>query len=196
MQRCFEDANGDDDDFGDYLKRHPDVFVAFEKERCARKSAKSTAVAKPNVQQPSVADCFKPKLKHTAAKAQQMTKAIAGFIVRGMHSYSIVEEPGFVAVMNTAMPEYVVPSRTTFSRAIIPELYASKKQNLMSSLKAMIDSGVEAILITTDSWTSRLMKATCQLHATSWTVHFSCMCTHWHVLKWRTLTQPETWCCF
>lgn len=93
-----------------HLKRHPDVFVAFEKERCARKSAKSTAMAKPNVQQPSVADCFKPKLKHTAAKAQQMTKAIAGFIVRGMHSYSIVEEPGFVAVLNSAMPEYVVHS--------------------------------------------------------------------------------------
>ncbi|KAH6938415.1 hypothetical protein HPB50_009145 [Hyalomma asiaticum] len=136
-----------------HLKRHPDVFVTYEKERCARKSVKSTA--KPDVQQPSVADRFKPKLKHTAPKAQQMTKAIAGFIVHGMHSYSVVEEPGFVAVMNAAMPEYVVPSWTTFSRAIIPELYASKKQNLMNSLQAVIDGGVEAISITTDSWTSR-----------------------------------------
>lgn len=149
--------------------------MAFEKERCARKSAKSTAVAKPNVQQPSVADCFKPKLKHTAAKAQQMTKAIAGFIVRGMHSYNIVEEPGFVAVMNTAMPEYVVPSRTTFSRAIIPERYASKKQNLMSSLKAVIDSGVEAISITTDSWISRAnesyLSVTCHVMDSSFQLH-------------------------
>ncbi|KAL3186677.1 hypothetical protein MRX96_026835 [Rhipicephalus microplus] len=119
-----------------HLKRHPYVFVTHEKERCARQSAKSTA--KPDVQQPSVADRFKPKLKHTVPKAQQMTKAIAGFRVRGMHSYSVVEEPGFVAVMNAAMPEYVVPSRTTFSRAIILEFYASKKQNLMNSLQAVI----------------------------------------------------------
>ncbi|KAH6927423.1 hypothetical protein HPB50_003458 [Hyalomma asiaticum] len=156
-----------------HLKRHPDVFVTYEKERCARKSVKSTA--KPDVQQPSVADRFKPKLKHTAPKAQQMTKAIAGFIVRGMHSYSVVEEPGFVAVMNAAMPEYVVPSRTTFSRAIIPELYASKKQNLMNSLQAVIDGGVEAISITTDSWTSRAnesyLSVTCHIMDSSFQLH-------------------------
>ncbi|KAH6928128.1 hypothetical protein HPB50_012119 [Hyalomma asiaticum] len=156
-----------------HLKRHPDVFVTYEKERCARKSVKSTA--KPDVQQPSVADRFKPKLKHTAPKAQQMTKAIAGFIVRGMHSYSVVEEPGFVAVMNAAMPEYVVPSRTTFSQAIIPELYASKKQNLMNSLQAVIDGGVEAISITTDSWTSRAnesyLSVTCHIMDSSFQLH-------------------------
>ncbi|KAH6946485.1 hypothetical protein HPB50_013722 [Hyalomma asiaticum] len=133
-----------------HLKRHPDVFVAYEKERCARKSVKSTA--KPDVQQPSVADRFKPKLKHTAPKAQQMTKAIAGFIVRGMHSYSVVEEPGFVAVMNAAMPEYVVPSWTTFSRAIIPELYASKKQNLMNSLQAL--NALEVVQDVPTRWNS------------------------------------------
>ncbi|KAH6942679.1 hypothetical protein HPB50_009230 [Hyalomma asiaticum] len=156
-----------------HLKRHPDVFVTYEKERCARKSVKSTA--KPDVQQPSVADRFKRKLKHTAPKAQQMTKAIAGFIARGMHSYSVVEEPGFVAVMNAAMPEYVVPSRTTFSRAIIPELYASKKQNLMNSLQAVVDGGVEAISITTDSWTSRAnesyLSVTCHIMDSSFQLH-------------------------
>ncbi|KAH9379315.1 hypothetical protein HPB48_016825 [Haemaphysalis longicornis] len=70
-----------------------------------------------------------------------------------MHYYSIVEEVGFVAAMNTTMPVYFVPSRSMFSRAIIPELNASKKQNLMSSLKAVIDSGIEVISFTTDSWT-------------------------------------------
>ncbi|KAH7954177.1 hypothetical protein HPB49_016119 [Dermacentor silvarum] len=111
------------------------------------------------MQQPSVADRFKPKRKHTAPKAEQMTEAIAGFILRGMHSYSVVEELGFVALMNAAMPEYVVPSRTTFSRAIIPELFATKKQNLMNSLQAVIEGGVEAISITTDSWTLRANKS-------------------------------------
>lgn len=46
--------------------------------------------------------------------------------MHGMHSYSVVEEPGFLAVVNVAMPEYVVPSQT-FIREIISELYTSKK---------------------------------------------------------------------
>lgn len=143
-----------------HLKRHPDVFVTYKKEHCARKSVKSTAVTKPDAQQPSVADRSKLKLKHTAPKQQEMTKAIAG-LVRGMQSYSVVEEPGFVAIKNVAIPEYIVPSQTTFSRAIIPELYASKKQTLISSLQAVIDSRVEVISITTDSWTHVLMKDIC-----------------------------------
>lgn len=40
-----------------------------------------------------------------------------------MHPYSVVEEAGFVAVMNAAMPEYVVLSQTTLCTVIIPELY-------------------------------------------------------------------------
>ncbi|KAL3208585.1 hypothetical protein MRX96_038990 [Rhipicephalus microplus] len=92
-----------------------------------------------------------------------------------MHSYNVVEEPGFVAVMNAAMPEYVMPSRTTFSRAIILELYASKKQNLMHSLQAVIDGGVEAISITTDSWTSRAnesyLSVTCHIMDSSFQLH-------------------------
>ncbi|KAH7960197.1 hypothetical protein HPB49_003516 [Dermacentor silvarum] len=156
-----------------HLKRHPDVFVTYGKEHCAQKSVKSTA--KPDVQQPSVADRFKPKLKHTAPKAQQMTKAIAGYIGRGIHSYSVVQELGFVAVMNAAMPEYVVSSWATFSRAIIPELYASKKQNSINSLQAVIDGGVEAISITTDSWTLRANESyfsvTCHVMDSSLQLH-------------------------
>ncbi|KAL1472965.1 hypothetical protein MTO96_039036 [Rhipicephalus appendiculatus] len=158
-----------------HLKRHPDDFGAYEKELCARQSSKCATVAKPTVLQPSVADRYKPKLKSTAPKAQQMTKAIAGFVVRGMHSYNVVEELGFLAIVNAAIPEYVVPSRTTFSRTIIPELYASKKRSLMDNLQAVIDSGVEAISITTDGWTSRAnesyLSVTCHVMDSSFQQH-------------------------
>lgn len=83
-----------------HLKRDPDGFVAYEKERSARKS-----VAKLDAQRPSVAYHFKPKLKYTPQKAQQMTKAIGRFIAHGMHFCCVVEEPGFVAVTDTAVTD-------------------------------------------------------------------------------------------
>ncbi|KAH8033449.1 hypothetical protein HPB51_012902 [Rhipicephalus microplus] len=96
-----------------HLQRLPDDFKAYEKERCAWQSSKCAMLTKPIVLQTLVADRFKPQLKSTMQKAQEMTKAIARFVVRGMHFYSVVEEPGFLAILNAAVPEYVVPSRTT-----------------------------------------------------------------------------------
>ncbi|KAH7979349.1 hypothetical protein HPB49_009125 [Dermacentor silvarum] len=63
-------------------------------------------------------------MKASAPKAQQMTKMMARFVARGMHPYNIVEETGILDMMKFAMPDYAVQSRTTFSRAIIPDLYA------------------------------------------------------------------------
>ncbi|KAG0443992.1 hypothetical protein HPB47_014305 [Ixodes persulcatus] len=71
-----------------------------------------------------------------------------------MHPYSIVEESGFVEMMKLAMPDYTVPSRTTFSRAVIPDLYESKKKELKKSLRDIFSSGAECYSITTDGWTS------------------------------------------
>lgn len=139
-----------------HLKRHPDSYKTFECERQARGSAvKHKNGSKPNHQQPSVADSFKPKLKPTAPKAKQMTAIIANFIASGMHPYSIVEESGFVEMMKLAMPDYTVPSRTTFSRVVIPDLYESKKKELRKSLRDIFSSGAECYSITTDGWTSR-----------------------------------------
>lgn len=53
---------------------------------------------------------------------------IGRFIARGMHAYNVVEEAGFLDLMDCAMPDCVVLSRTTFSRAFIPELYKSEKK--------------------------------------------------------------------
>ncbi|KAH7937335.1 hypothetical protein HPB49_011018 [Dermacentor silvarum] len=68
-----------------------------------------------------------------------------------MHPYNIVEEPGFLDIMKFAMPDYAVPSRTTFSRAIIPDLYASSKEKAGD----IFASEVESLSITIDGWTSR-----------------------------------------
>ncbi|KAL3220223.1 hypothetical protein MRX96_030045 [Rhipicephalus microplus] len=86
-----------------------------------------------------------------------MTKKIAAFIACGLQPYSVVEEPSFIEMMRCAIPKYVVPSRKTFSRTAIPDLYAAKKKNeLKKHIMAVFDdSGAECFTLTTDRWTSR-----------------------------------------
>lgn len=127
--------------------------------RPTKKSAPHVKVKKnaagKSTPQPSVASHFRPTLKSTAPKARQLTEKIATFIVGGLHSYSVVEESGFVEMLKCAIPEYSVPSRTTFSRSVIPDLYAAKKAEVMKALHSVIEAGVECYSLTTDSWTSR-----------------------------------------
>lgn len=137
-----------------HLKRHPDAYQAYMEERQARKNtAKLKSVSTPS--QPSVADSFKQKMKPTGPRAKHMTKMIANFIARGKHPYSVVEEGGFVDMVAFAMPDYSVPSRTTFSRAVIPNLYESKKKEVKRKLQEIFSRGAECYSLTTDGWTSR-----------------------------------------
>ncbi|KAG0423820.1 hypothetical protein HPB47_000430 [Ixodes persulcatus] len=112
-----------------HLMRHPDSHKVYLDKHHARGCATNLkqAIGNPSAH-PSIADSFKPKMKASALKAQQMTKMIGCFIARGMHSYNVVKEAGFLDLINCAMLDYIVPSRTMFSRAVIPELYESKKK--------------------------------------------------------------------
>ncbi|KAH7941310.1 hypothetical protein HPB49_012075 [Dermacentor silvarum] len=139
-----------------HLRRHPDLHKDYQEKRDAReRPSKLKGVSKASGQQPSIADSFKPKMKAPAPKAQQMTKIIARFVARGMHPYNIVEEPGFLDVMKFTMPDYAVLSRTMFSRAIIPDLYASSKEKVKKKLGDIFASGVESLSITPAGWTLR-----------------------------------------
>ncbi|KAG0437759.1 hypothetical protein HPB47_017298 [Ixodes persulcatus] len=136
-----------------HLKKHPSLYAAYEEERAAREKQKKSAGQ--STPQPSVSSHFRPTMKSTAPKARQVTQKIAAFIAGGLHSYSVVEENGFVEMLRCVIPEYSVPSRTTFSRSVIPDLYAAKKAEVMQALRSIFDAGVECYCLTTDSWTSR-----------------------------------------
>lgn len=45
-----------------------------------------------------------------------------------LHSYLIIEEPRFLALIHAAVPECQVPSRTTFSRSVVPQLCIKEKE--------------------------------------------------------------------
>jgi len=64
---------------------------------------------------------FMPKLSD--GKIKFINKTIAQFIAIDMQSVRIVESAGFISLMNELEPCYAIPSKSTFSRNILPELY-------------------------------------------------------------------------
>jgi len=80
--------------------------------------------------------------------------------------YSVVENRGFRELMAVVEPRYQLPSRTTFSRHLLPELYNKTKQALVRRITSDLVgpgddadpcSGCPAFSFTTDCWTSSAM---------------------------------------
>ncbi|KAG0429922.1 hypothetical protein HPB47_023163 [Ixodes persulcatus] len=150
---CLKTPTGTTTTLVNHLRCHPGPFKKFEKMR-ASEGAKKTEAKKSDggVAAPVP---FKPKLKKDSQRAKTLTKKTALFLATGLHSYSIVEEPGFLALMNVAVPEYQVPSRTTFSRGVVPELCAKEKERIKGELCDHFESESPCYALTTDGWTSR-----------------------------------------
>lgn len=56
-------------------------------------------------------------------RAQAISDAIAKMMAIDYQPYSLVEDRGFVNLLSVLEPRYHVPSRTTFSRFILPKIY-------------------------------------------------------------------------
>lgn len=101
------------------------------------------------------------------ADKNKLTDAIAKFVASTCSTYSIVESEGFVNLMRVASPNYVVPSRTTFSERKIPELYTRMKEHLMLKLSA-----AQYVSITADGWSadnsSQFLGVTCTTLDADW----------------------------
>lgn len=68
--------------------------------------------------------------------------------------FSVVEDCGFKDLVNYLEPKYKIPSRQTFSRRIIPEMFEEKR----TKIKNVIDqdyNNLESLSITADLWSSR-----------------------------------------
>lgn len=53
----------------------------------------------------------------------------------------MVNRRGFQTLIRTLEPKYTIPSRTTFSREIIPRLYESEKERIQKILNHDIEEG-------------------------------------------------------
>ena len=70
-------------------------------------------------------------------------------IVKDMQPFSIVEDEGFREFLAALDPSFSLPSRTTLTKELLPDMYNTTVIRLKEALKT-----AEAIALTTDGWTS------------------------------------------
>ena len=80
-------------------------------------------------------------LASSSIRAQELTNAIAKMMIRDLEPYSLVDHRGFRALMRTLAPQYVIPSRTTFSRELIPGIYENEKHRIKLIIQEDIAEG-------------------------------------------------------
>lgn len=103
----------------------------------------------------------------TISKQKAITDAISFMIAVDFQPFSIVEDTGFQHVMHTADPAYKIPSRSHFSKTLIPMNYTAMREKVEILLKS-----AQAISLTTDTWTSNrtqsYMAVTAHFISPSW----------------------------
>ena len=78
------------------------------------------------------------KYDSKSAKASEITKNVANFIIKDLRPFRIVDAP-----------RYSMPLRKQFAEEIIPAMYISVSQEIKKKLKC-----AEQVALTTDGWTS------------------------------------------
>lgn len=89
------------------------------------------------------------KYSRTSQRHLNITTAIGMFIAKDLRPYSVVENEGFRNLLTVIDPRYEVPSRTHFATSVLPKMYHTVKDKVVSDLKT-----ATAISLTTDGWTS------------------------------------------
>ncbi|XP_053145086.1 zinc finger BED domain-containing protein 4-like [Hemicordylus capensis] len=81
-----------------------------------------------------------------------LTRLIGEMISTDDQPFQVVENNGFRRILQYLAPEYVIPSRTTFSRNVVPSLYRRCRELVSAELRAA-PAGT-SVHFTTDLWTS------------------------------------------
>lgn len=69
-------------------------------------------------------------LDKNSPRAQELTNAIARMVVLDYQPFSLFKDKGFREFVQVAEPRYQIPTRTTFSDDIIPNMYMKEKKRL------------------------------------------------------------------
>jgi len=86
-------------------------------------------------------------------RQKKVDEDLARMIALDLQPFSIVEDRGFKAFTKALNPSYILPSRQTLSKTIIPEMFSKVREQIMDKV-----GKASAVCLTTDCWTSR---ATC-----------------------------------
>ena len=86
----------------------------------------------------------------SVARQKRLHNLLINMIVKDLQPFSIVDDEGFREFVAGLDPSYVLPSRTTLTRELLPQLY----DKIIDEVKANL-AKAEYITLTTDGWTSR-----------------------------------------
>ena len=117
-----------------HSKAHKEC-VARNEENRKRKLAEQE-LKNENKKQSKVDDLFNKKAHWSSShpNAIAITNSVGRMLALDMLPYDFVEGRGFKELMKLMEPQYLVPSRTTFSRSFVPELYCSVKQETANEI--------------------------------------------------------------
>lgn len=152
---------------------HPKVGKeADEKRNEAQNRKKQTEETHSQVagkKQGKLDECFVnvAKFESSHPRQRQITDAIAVMMAADYQPYSMVDDRGFKHLLSVCEPRYHLPARTTFSRSIIPKLYATERQKCAKLLSDECDETLPSLAFTTDGWSSRSLD-----HYISFTVSY------------------------
>ena len=129
--------------------------VARNEENRKRKLAEQE-LKNENKKQSKVDDLFNKKAHWSSShpNAITITNSVGRMLALDMLPYDFVEGRGFKELMKLMEPQYLVPSRTTFSKSVVPELYCSVKQKTVNEIYRDFED-IPSYSFTTDLWTSR-----------------------------------------
>jgi len=85
----------------------------------------------------------------SVVRQKRLNNLVLRMIVLDVQPFSIVDDPGFRAFVYALDPSYQLPSRTTISRDLLPAAY----NVCVGEVQAFMET-VDAVTLTTDSWTS------------------------------------------
>lgn len=83
------------------------------------------------------------------ARQKRLNNSLIEMIVGDLQPFSIVEDTGFRNFTAALDPTYQMPSRTTLSRSLLPQIF----ETCVEKVQKLLNSS-EHITLTTDTWTS------------------------------------------
>jgi hypothetical protein len=84
----------------------------------------------------------------------RITAKIGEMMVRDLQPFSIVEDPGFRALLSHIVPGYTIPDARTFSRQIVPRIHAEAVARAKKLLTVDLEC-LRGMSFTSDMWTSK-----------------------------------------
>lgn len=102
-------------------------------------------------------------------RQNEVDEQLAKMIARDFQPFSIVEDQGFRDYTKVLDPTYILPSRKTIARTVLPRMYKKLKEELKTKV-----GSASAVCLTTDCWTSitteSYMAVTCHFIGNDYTL--------------------------